>query len=72
MYRHTKRSAEESRDVVVYRLDARATLPFWPERRQRNATWASVAVALEIVKEPGLKKLLRECLTSAGDELRSD
>ena len=37
MYRHTKRSAEESRDVVVYRLDARATLPFWPERRQRNA-----------------------------------
>jgi hypothetical protein len=71
LYRDTK-GRSEGRKVVVYRLDAGVTLPVWPEKRQRKAMWASVAVALEVVKEPGLRKLLRDCLISAEGEVSGD
>jgi len=46
-------------EVEVYGLEAMVRHPSWPEQGQRSERWFRPAEAVELVAEPGLKKIIQ-------------
>lgn len=64
-YRYTKRGL--AREVEVFLLDVQEVLDRWRERRLRRRKWVELEAAVERLREPELKALLR----AAGDRMRA-
>jgi hypothetical protein len=62
-YRKRSRSGALSPATVeVYLLRVNEQLKKWPEKRERQLSWAFIEKAIDIIEEPGVVPLLRRLM----------
>lgn len=74
-YRTVKRresGLEEPCEMLVFRFDVTSVASEFPEKGQRQITWASPAAAAELVDEPGLRDILRRVGAPAAASSRAE